>query len=194
MPKKTYHHGDLPQELITKAISLIETDGVGSLTLRHLAKTCSVSATAIYRHFANKEALLAAIATEGFQSLTQTMQQQEYRSRSAKKNLFQQHVCYVEFALDHPGYFEVMFGSYITNHQDYPELSTAAHQSYAMLIEKVKLLNLKNLSEKSLSLLVENQWALVHGLAILFTKNYLEYDKTNRRQVIESIIKAQLPC
>ena len=75
--KSNYHHGDLRQALIDGAIALIAEQDISSLSLREVARRVGVSHAAPYRHFADKEALLAAVAEEGFIRLTASMRQQQ---------------------------------------------------------------------------------------------------------------------
>jgi AcrR family transcriptional regulator len=77
MPRKRpdrYHHGDLSRSLLQEALRTIEKGGVAALTLRAVGEKLGVSRTALYRHFADKSALLAAVATEGFRTLRQETQ------------------------------------------------------------------------------------------------------------------------
>src|SRR6516162_6457383 len=67
--ERSYHHGDLRQALIRSALEILSETGVGGLTLRAAARRARVSAMAPYRHFADKEALLAAVAEYGFREL-----------------------------------------------------------------------------------------------------------------------------
>ena len=66
---KTYHHGNLKEELIKCACEICEKDGHAKLSIRSLAKESKVSQTAPYRHFKTKEELYAAVAREGFEKL-----------------------------------------------------------------------------------------------------------------------------
>src|SRR5918993_5920157 len=68
-----YHHGDLSRALLHEALRTIEKDGVAALTLRSVGERLGVSRTALYRHFADKKALLAAVATEGFRTLREQL-------------------------------------------------------------------------------------------------------------------------
>src|SRR5690242_11486913 len=98
---KAYHHGDLKPALIAAALRALQKDG--AISLRHLAKELGVSHAAAYAHFPNKEAVLAAIAEEGFNMLgaelraaTGSNSLEIYRARRR---------IYVTFAVSHPGYF-----------------------------------------------------------------------------------------
>ncbi|HLU92147.1 MAG TPA: helix-turn-helix domain-containing protein, partial [Pedomonas sp.] len=69
MSGRRYHHGNLQEELIATALEMLEAQAEGNISLRELARRVGVSPNAAYRHFPDKEALLAALAAEGFQRL-----------------------------------------------------------------------------------------------------------------------------
>src|SRR5215211_7813797 len=68
-PANRYHHGDLRRALLEEALQTIQAHGVEAVTLRAIGERLGVSRTALYRHFADKQALLAAVAAEGFRLL-----------------------------------------------------------------------------------------------------------------------------
>src|SRR6476619_5979796 len=72
-PRGRYHHGNLRRALLDEALATIRAEGVEGLTLREIGARLGVSRTALYRHFADKRALLAAVATEGFRTLRQEL-------------------------------------------------------------------------------------------------------------------------
>src|SRR5271166_2750989 len=74
MPRpRSYHHGNLKQALLEASLDIIRKAGPGAFTLREVARRAGVSHNAPYRHFRDKEALLAALAAEGFDRLTAAM-------------------------------------------------------------------------------------------------------------------------
>jgi AcrR family transcriptional regulator len=74
-PRRAYHHGDLRRALLREATRAIRTDGPDGLTLRDVDRRLGVSRTALYRHFADKSALLASVAREGFQRFSRQLQE-----------------------------------------------------------------------------------------------------------------------
>src|SRR5918993_5889001 len=72
-PDRPYHHGNLRRGLLDEALATIRAEGVEGLTLREIGARLGVSRTALYRHFADKRALLTAVATEGFRTLRQQL-------------------------------------------------------------------------------------------------------------------------
>ena len=182
MKKKDYHHGDLEVAIVTAAVQYIEENNADTLSLRQIAKTCGVSATAIYRHFANKEALFARIATEGFMRLQKNSEEEQAKRLEIG-------TLYVEFSLDNSGYFAIMFGDYIKDHRDYPALYQASHDSYEELVQAIARSN-PDLTSEQLDIIVKQRWSLMHGLAILMSKHFIDYEPNERRQIIESILSS----
>ena len=72
-PREAYHHGDLKRALTQAALGLVQEKGPKGFTLREVARRAGVSAAAPYRHFADKAQLLAAVATQGFVQLHETL-------------------------------------------------------------------------------------------------------------------------
>src|ERR687892_1743782 len=72
-PRRPYHHGNLRRGLLDEALATIRAEGVDGLTLREIGARLGVSRTALYRHFADKRALLTAVATEGFRALREQL-------------------------------------------------------------------------------------------------------------------------
>jgi AcrR family transcriptional regulator len=114
--REAYHHGDLRNALVASAIRLIEDTGPGAFSLREAAREVGVSANAAYRHFEDKSALMGAAAEQGFGQLSQCMIRAMDRASKEKhgqcvsiarfKSVGR---AYIEFALDHPELFRLMF-------------------------------------------------------------------------------------
>ena len=138
MEKRAYHHGDLRQSLIEGAIALIHQAGIRDLSLRQVARQAGVSHNAPYRHFEDKEALLAAVAQQGFQSLRSALEAAKQAAPPPPpQRLAVIGVAYVEFALANPAYYRVMFGEYRNNLNQYPDLAEAAQQAFRVLEDTI---------------------------------------------------------
>src|SRR5918997_6603655 len=101
-PDRPYHHGNLRRALLDEALATIRDEGVEGLTLREIGARLGVSRTALYRHFADKRALLNAVATEGFRMLRQQLVaawEEGGRGPSASQAMG---VAYVRFAVENP--------------------------------------------------------------------------------------------
>lgn len=158
MSKDTYHHGNLRADLIAAGLEALRHTPPGQISLRRLAAQVGVSANAPYTHFADKNALLAAIAREGFIRLGQAMAAVPADSTDRRGRLGGLGAAYLRFGQDNPGLYDLMFA------QDGPGLSPevrAAGQScFQMLYQAVEPAD----QPPRLSLAA---WAMVHGLVTL---------------------------
>ena len=112
--KAKYHHGDLKNAIIKAAITLIKKKGAASISLREVSKKAGVSHAAPYRHFNNKNDLLAAIAQKGFNKLKKQISQAEHQHvNDPKKQLTEAGAAYVELAVNSPAITQLMFGGYV---------------------------------------------------------------------------------
>lgn len=111
--KTGYHHGDLPAALIDAGLQLTRAGGPGSLTLREATRRVGVSPNAAYRHFADRDALLRAVAIAIQHRMAVRMQSPARRGsgarRQARDRLRAVGLGYIGFALDEPGWFTVAF-------------------------------------------------------------------------------------
>ncbi len=103
------HHGDLRQALISAALDLIADSDADEVTLRAVARRAGVSSAAPYHHFADKNALLAAVARDGFESLGEVQLEVLARPGSPRDRLERLVSGYVLFALRHPTHYRLMF-------------------------------------------------------------------------------------
>ncbi|MCA9708300.1 MAG: TetR/AcrR family transcriptional regulator [Myxococcales bacterium] len=104
-----YHHGDLRAALLQAAVALIAEHGVTKLSLRECARRAGVSHAAPYRHFPSKDALLVAIAEEGFGWLYQAGRRAMEGLVDPRERLDAYGVAYVRFAIEHPVHLRTMF-------------------------------------------------------------------------------------
>ncbi|MDF1760913.1 MAG: TetR/AcrR family transcriptional regulator [Coxiellaceae bacterium] len=190
MSKKTsYHHGNLTEEITAIAVDRIRKNGVQQISLRQLAADCGVSPTAVYRHFNNKEHLLAHIAKLGFENLHQKLQ--DAGSDQIQNTVLNRAMAYIQFAMDNPCYFDLMFGPYIPNMQEHPELDNAMKSTFKFLEETTHESIQHNIHEGDAELISYHSWALIHGLALLISSKHIPLD--NRpidQQMILKIITA----
>ena len=107
---KPYHHGDLRRALLDASLELLAESGPQALTLREVARRAGVSHAAPYRHFADKDELVAAVAEEGFATLRERMLAAAAVARTSIEALERSGVAYVRLALEHPAHCAVMFG------------------------------------------------------------------------------------
>src|SRR4051812_30399531 len=108
--ESSYHHGNLRRALLDAALELIsERDGV-DFTMRELARHAKVTHNAPYRHFDGKDALLAALAVEGFSTLRERLAGKAANAADPRTRVRDLGESYVMFAVEHPHHFRLMFG------------------------------------------------------------------------------------
>src|SRR5208282_4708473 len=183
--KRRYHHGGLRPALIATAMALVEESGVGAVSLRETARRIGVSAPATYRHFADKESLLAAVAAEGFRDLGAKL---AAAANSGRDPLSAMGMAYVRFALSRRGVFRLMFGPELAKRANYPELKSAADQAFQWLKGGVQ--DRWHAAQDS-DLAAIAAWALVHGLAQLFLDGVLP--EIQAEAITEAITTARRP-
>jgi AcrR family transcriptional regulator len=169
-----YHHGDLRRALLDATLELIESRGLAELSLRAVARAAGVSHAAPYHHFADRRALLAAVAEEGFRALRGAMLARAERVEGPALRLQEAGIGYVLFALTHPAHFRVMFSPELAERGDYAELRDAAQGSQAVLLSAIERCQAAGvIGAGDTDLLGLAAWAQVHGLATLLLDGYL---------------------
>lgn len=160
-PRARYHHGDLRVALLTAARTLLDADGVPAVSLREVARRAGVTPAACYRHFRDKEALLVALAVEGFDEFTEALRAS---SAGQRHSFAAMGVAYVQFAVERPGMFRLMFGPAVADRGRSPDLLAAIARATQLFDSGLK----SSRRAKSVDP-VEGlrAWAGVHGLATL---------------------------
>ncbi len=136
--ESNYHHGDLRSALIKAATAEIERGGYENLSLRELAESLGVSRAAPYRHFADRRALLAAVAADGFERLTAI--HRNARGKIPQARLAAAGRGYLAFAAERPQMFRLMFVSDLLGGSAAPPdpaLIKAASESYVVFEQLV---------------------------------------------------------
>lgn len=166
---------------------LLESSQQGELSLRELARHVGVSANAAYRHFANKEALLAALAAEGFRRLNAAQVQAAMASSDLKKGFRQSGRAYVQFAQDNPALFRLMF-SRLTSGNPTEELSEASQASFHTLQTAVSAVTGVPLDDQQTTVIAMVAWSLVHGLSHLVLDGQLDHHGDKADDLIDQVI------
>lgn len=181
-----YHHGDLRAALLSEGLALIQEGGADPLTLRKLAQRLGVSHMAPYRHFPDKEALLAAIAADGFQQLKARLELAEQEGQEGQGSdarasakvapsgprsspLLREGIAYVLFALDQPALFRLMFGASRPK-GEYAELDDSRAEAFGVVLRQIP----GEAASDAKRAKARGCWALVHGLALLLLDGLLE--------------------
>lgn len=182
-----YHHGDLRQSLIAAALKRLESDGETGLGLRELARDVGVSPAAPYRHFKNREALLAAVAAEGFRQFA-TMLATAVEGLDAKAHLNALGNGYVDFARKHTALYLLMFSPEIAK-AEHPELKAEAAAAMAILNRAASSAAPAQPKETAL-----RAWALVHGLAHLIIDEQIpKMGDSQTKGLIARLLEGVLP-
>lgn len=147
--------------LVDVALLMLAEEGAEALSLRAVARRSGVSAMAPYRHYPDKEALLAAVASRGFEGLREALLAAD-TSALPGQALVDQAVAYVGYARANPALFRLMFGATATGL--HPERLAAGETAYAVLARRVAT----DTPEAGRDARTLGCWAMVHGLAMLF--------------------------
>lgn len=184
---KSYHHGDLPRALKDETLKLVVEKGIGNLTLREVARRIGVTHAAPYRHFADKAALLAAVAEEGFRKMGGLMAEIQAKFATDPVTRFRElGRCYIEFAVLNPAYLKIMVSPEVSGRAiEYPGLLEASTTTYRTLVEAVvdcqKTGALRSLDPASVANVA---WSLVHGISVLVIDGLLP---TSGREEVEKL-------
>jgi AcrR family transcriptional regulator len=173
-PAKPYHHGDLRRALLDEALRTIETEGVEHLTLRTVGSRLGVSRSALYRHFADKQSLLATVGKEGFRKLRQALADAWEGNGHGRTGFDAMHRAYVQFAVEHPSHYRVMFGGFIESAAKDDHFISEARGAFQVLVDAlVEQQNAGDIRRDDPVLMARFVWALVHGTAMLFIDGQL---------------------
>jgi AcrR family transcriptional regulator len=196
VPKQAsnYHHGALRDALIHAARGILESQGYEALSLRAAARRVGVSQAAPYNHFADKAALLAAIAAQGFNEFAAAMQQEMDAAVDPQARLNATGIAYVAFATSNPGLFKLMFGSSAHQASDEPELDAARTSAYDVLRAAVHAVHVSDRRHTADELLESlRSWALVHGLATMINEGTIApriYGASSARELITALLNS----
>ncbi len=180
---RKYHHGNLREALIEAALDLIGDKGVAGFTFAEAARKAGVSPAAPYRHFKDRDALMADVATKGFQAFNAALQAAWANGKPGPFLALQNTGrAYLEFARKEPAYYSAMFESGLQP-PEYPELRKAGDEAFETLRNAVEALvsEVSSPHPPPVFMVALHIWAMSHGIASLFGRG----DGASRRQPIE---------
>lgn len=179
----SYHHGDLKQALIRAALEVVAQEGGRNLSLRQVAKRVGVSHNAPYRHFPDRDALLAALAEEGFRDLTAAMITYSQGVPGPPEHLTAVGTAYVGYALEHPHHYRLMFSDFQWGSGVYPDLDFWSEKGFQVLLSAIdrgiRSGVFRQVETKSLALVA---WSLVHGQALLAIDRRISFSSEGELQ------------
>lgn len=167
--RKAYHHGDLSRALVIEGARVLEQKGREGFTLREVAKTLGVTHASAYRHYEDKNALLAAIAEEGFRALAKVLDAAATDAGTAPRARVSAIAdAYVSFALEKKGRYSVMFGARVNEDGRFATLEAAIADALAIVTREIERGQAKGVfcARKALDLAV-SLWIMGHGFAEL---------------------------
>ena len=170
-PKK-YHHGDLKQALLDETARILREEGESALSLRRLASNLNVSRTAPYNHFENKQALLSAVAEEGFKRFEKAMKAIRHKHRNSTGNEMTRALVqtYLKFALNNPEYYDLMYGRKSWHGGAQTEsLATTARKILRQDIERLERAQKRGLVSADVDVVYFERimWGALHGISRL---------------------------
>lgn len=188
--EQTYHHGDLRNALIAEGRRQINEVGANDLSLRNLVRSIGVSIAAPSYHFGDKEGLLAAIATDGFNELAARRREVGSTATDPAQRVFRIMACYIEFAEREKGLFNLMVGPQILKrpHKDLWEASMVSFDLFAEAVQDYALS--KKWPHQDLNLVVHAAWSVEHGMATLLLEHRAPFPR--RRIEIDRMVQFSL--
>jgi len=170
--RQTYHHGNLREALVGAARDLIAERGPAGFTLVEAARRAGVSAAAPYRHFKDRDALVAEVCRRGFEELGRRLSDAWARSELETDAFNRMGRTYLAFAHEEPGYYSAMFAPGPKRSPTPP--SQAARDAFAALRSAIARLIEGQRDPDSLNLLAYEVWALTHGIAMLAAAGFFD--------------------
>jgi AcrR family transcriptional regulator len=188
--KRTYHHGDLKNALIEAGIEVLAKEGVGSLSLRQVARKAGVSHAAPYAHFADKQALIAAISTEGYRALYDKLARVvQQHNGDPMRQLVEIAWAYAEFAVTDTDHFKITFSGVLEKEKDYPAFVEISKKSFDLVVEVVEACQAKGvLPDGPSDLIAVSLWGMLHGLMSLVLEGQVSHTILDRVTLRELVV------
>lgn len=167
-----YHHGNLKEALLRAALDLIARKGPAGFTFAEAARWAGVSPAAPYRHFRDRDELMASVARRGYEAFSQALARAWDDGRPEPFAAFERlGRAYLAFARDEPAFYSAMFESGVSVDAD-PDLRAAADTAFAVLRGAAERLiaTLPTGSRPPALMMALHVWSMAHGIASLFCR------------------------
>ncbi len=189
--RKSYHHGDLPQALREATLAILLELGPEGFTLREAARRVGVNHRAVYRHFEDKRALLAAVAEEGYRSLATSLRTSVEAIRSPNdvgERLVALCEGYLRFARREPARYQVMFGPRLNSDGRFPALELAIQEALLVLREELRKAGpeVSSLARRDAGITL---WAAIHGFSSLVLTQKVPLSERQLARYVETIMR-----
>lgn len=182
---------DLRQKVLDASLALIKEGGLDRLSMREVARKAGVSHQGPYHYFEDREAILAAIASEGFSKLGRSLGAAAQTGSDPAKAVENVGRAYVDFALRNPAYFQAMFRADAVPLDRYPDARQREDEAFGDLVEGVGKAFADQPSDVRQSIAIAC-WAMVHGLATLILEGSLarklKIPRGRQRKVADEVI------
>ena len=195
MTLDTYHHGNLKEALISAGLEILSKKGIEGLSLRNVAKQIGVSHTAPYNHFHNKQDLLAAISAAGHKQLHIVLLEAYQNFKNTPKDLVTEIAwAYLQFALQNPDKFKLMFSGALEVEENHPEFEEITQKTISLFEEIIRYCqSCGALEEGNVYKIAITLWSSVHGFTMLvledqFPPNYLQ--DQNLKELLKVIVSS----
>jgi AcrR family transcriptional regulator len=185
---KRYHHGDLKAALIDGAVELIAEQGVRRFSVAELSRRLGVTVAAPYRHFANRDELLAAVAVQALQAFGEALAAESTETDPPEQRLAAMAGGYVRFAAEQPALFGVVFGLGLDKKRRHPELREAYENIEGMI--EARVIELCPRDPDAAEQLADAIEAMAHGYAALLTDQPGPADPTDIDRAAEQAARA----
>ncbi|WP_034762333.1 TetR/AcrR family transcriptional regulator [Hyphomonas sp. ND6WE1B] len=178
-----YHHGDLRSALIEEGLAQLDVKAPDAVSLREIARNVGVSATAVYRHFPDKAALLNALCSVGGERLAEAFREAMDGAEDQRAAFRAMGRAYVKFALRNPSVFRLMM-TQRPPEGDRNETPCATDKPFGMLSDTLSGLMPAEASKEDRKIKRLQAWSMVHGLAMLMLDGQVPRDEALVDQVI----------
>ncbi|MBO6802923.1 MAG: TetR/AcrR family transcriptional regulator [Thalassospira sp.] len=166
-----YHHGDVRNVHLQQAENILTDEGPAGLSLRRLARLTGVSEAAPYRHFDGKDGILAAVAIAAFERFAEQLESAAESHPNHEERIMALGAAYVQFAVENPQHFRLIFGRERPPLDQYPELRDAADNAFDVLQRAVTSVDRKAEMTLAEAASAYNRalaaWSRAHGIAML---------------------------
>jgi AcrR family transcriptional regulator len=185
MPQKKYHHGDLKNALIKAGVEILSKEGMEGLSLRQVAQRAGVSHSAPYAHFPDKQSLIAAISTEGFNQLYSELDAAvSAYPKNPKKQLQQGALAYLQFALKNTDTFKIMFSGVLEKEKDYPAFVEISHKTFQRVVDVVRACQQAGIMRAtSAEMMAVAAWGQVHGIVSLALEGQISHSVLDDHEI-----------
>ncbi|MBT4522771.1 MAG: TetR/AcrR family transcriptional regulator [Halieaceae bacterium] len=184
MSRKDYHKGNVREGLIEAAERVLHDEGLVALSLRRVAREVGVAPSAVYNHFKNREALLAAVAADGYRQIAE-LELAAYSGQSKSAAVVRGVARdYLHFAAANPNLYRLMFSHDVVGYRSDPELGQAGDRSFGISVDWWYGSGSYDPGQTALEYpYAMSVWAILHGLALQMIDGLVTMDLSKRESV-----------